>query len=324
MSRLPLLAVLALALPGCTSAKDAWHEAKPGQKRILVSFAPLYCMTRAVAGDDAYVMCLLTTTGPHEFRDSPKDLLKLRKADLVITNGLGLEPFMERMAHSAGVPKERLVEVGELLPDEMLLHNHEQAEHKHAPGEEHHHHGAHDPHVWLGPPEAIVMVRKIADELSKIDPEHKAGYTKRAEAFVGELEKLQAEGKELLKDKKNRRLLAEHESLGYFARAFDLKVVDSIKTQTGGGGDLNAQEMDRLIKVCQKNDVSVIAIEPQFNDKTAKTVQATLERRGCKVQLIEIDPLETAPVAKDGASPEPDYYLRKMRENLETLAKALP
>src|SRR5438876_1095554 len=77
-----VLVFLALALPGCTPAKDVWQEAKPGQKRILVSFAPLYCMTRAVAGEDAYVLCLLTTTGPHEFRDNPLDMLKLRKADL--------------------------------------------------------------------------------------------------------------------------------------------------------------------------------------------------------------------------------------------------
>lgn len=319
-----VLALLVLALPGCTPAKDVWQDAKPGQKRILVSFAPLYCMTQAVAGDDAYVLCLLTTTGPHEYRDSPQDMLKVRKADLVVLNGLGLEPFMERMVAGAGVPKERVVEVGELLPDAMLLHNAEEAEHKHEPGEHHHHHGAHDPHVWLGPPEAIVMVRKIADELSRIDPAHKAGYVKRAEAFAGEVEKLQAEGKELLKGKKNRRLLTEHESLGYFARAFGLEIVDSIKTQSGGGGDLSAKEMDQLSKLCQKKDVAIIAVEPQFDNKIASTLQRDLQRRGSQVQLVEVDPLETAPLAKDSANPEPDFYLRKMRANLETLAKALP
>src|SRR5437867_4108085 len=102
-SYLVLLLLVILSLPllymsGCTPAPDFWTEAKPGQKKILVSFPPLYCITHAVAGEDAYVLCLLTTEGPHDYDGAPTDALKVGEADLVISNGLGLDDaFIDKM-----------------------------------------------------------------------------------------------------------------------------------------------------------------------------------------------------------------------------------
>ena len=64
----------ALALSGCQTMPDPWAKAPAGQKRVLASFPPLYDMTKAVAGDDAYVLCLLTTVGPHEYHETPSDM----------------------------------------------------------------------------------------------------------------------------------------------------------------------------------------------------------------------------------------------------------
>src|SRR5262249_29844696 len=90
--------VLVLAFAGCSRAPDFWAEAKPGQKKILVSFPPLYCLTHAIAGDDAYVLCLLNEHGPHEYDGGSTDLIKLDKADLLIYNGLTLDDtFIAKM-----------------------------------------------------------------------------------------------------------------------------------------------------------------------------------------------------------------------------------
>src|SRR5438094_6184738 len=89
MFRAPLvLLLLVLALPGCSKARDPWAGARPGQKRVLASFPPLYCMAHAVAGEDAYVRCLLGERGPHDFVDSPEDMLTVNRADLMLSNGL--------------------------------------------------------------------------------------------------------------------------------------------------------------------------------------------------------------------------------------------
>jgi hypothetical protein len=65
-----LFLLFGIWLMGCSPAPDFWKEAKEGQKRILVSFPPLYCITHAIAGEDAYVLCMLTSQGPHAQRDS--------------------------------------------------------------------------------------------------------------------------------------------------------------------------------------------------------------------------------------------------------------
>ena len=84
-------ALLCLSPIACTPAPNYWKEAKPGQKKILVSFPPLYSITQAIAGEDAYVLCMLTSQGPHDYDGSPTDAYKVSKADLFIYNGLTLD-----------------------------------------------------------------------------------------------------------------------------------------------------------------------------------------------------------------------------------------
>ena len=84
MRRSHLLTVFCLSLlwieSGCTKLPNYWDEAKPGQKRILVSFPPLYAITHAVAGDDAYVLSMLSVNGPHGYDFNTTDLSKVNKA----------------------------------------------------------------------------------------------------------------------------------------------------------------------------------------------------------------------------------------------------
>src|SRR5262245_37875710 len=83
--------VLLLTPLGCTPPPDPWTDAKPGQKRVLVSFPPLYSITTAIAGDKAYVLSMLTTQGPHHYEGTQVDVFKINKADLYVYTGLTLD-----------------------------------------------------------------------------------------------------------------------------------------------------------------------------------------------------------------------------------------
>jgi ABC-type Zn uptake system ZnuABC Zn-binding protein ZnuA len=314
------LALMAGILPGCSTAKDPWAGAKPGQKRVLASFPPLYSMAQKVAGEHAYVLCLLSTTGPHEYQAPSSDMLKLHRAELILTNGLGIDTFMHKLVKGS-MTGAKVVALGDALPGKLLLHN-EEAKEEHKGHEGHHHHGDHDPHVWLGPPQAIAMTGLIAEQLSALDPGHKKDYEKNAAALVAELEKLQEDGQALLKGKKNRCIVSMHESLGYFAKAFGLEVVDSLQVQPGV--DPDSARLSKLAEKCKQKKVAVFAMEPQYSQNLAKRLQSELGFGGQKIQMVEIDPLETAPLAEGKSNPDPGFYLRKMRDNIETLAKALP
>src|SRR5262245_55188172 len=90
---LPAVAGLALLLVGCPNSKSCDPRASAGDKpKVLVSFAPIYSFTVNVAGNDAEVKCLLTTTGPHTHGDAtPRQIDLARGCDVFIINGLGLE-----------------------------------------------------------------------------------------------------------------------------------------------------------------------------------------------------------------------------------------
>src|SRR5471030_2480111 len=95
---LVLLGIPFIFLSTCSPPPNDWEEAKPSQKRVLVSFPPLYAITHAVAGDDAYVLSMLTGKGPHDYDGAATDLFMLNSADLLIYNGLTLDDgFIRKM-----------------------------------------------------------------------------------------------------------------------------------------------------------------------------------------------------------------------------------
>jgi ABC-type Zn uptake system ZnuABC Zn-binding protein ZnuA len=311
-----------LLLPGCGGAPDPWAKFEGGPPRVIASFPPLYCFARNVAGAnqdqggiDAAVLSLLTTVGPHEFHADSGDLLKFQKADLFLINGLGLDESLARLVTDNHL-KVKVVEAGEAIPEDELIRRgkEEQEEHEHGKGG--HEHGQFDPHVWLGIPEAIHMVEHIRDVLAEQDPAHKDAYARRAREYVGQLRELHEYGKKSLGGKKNRKIIATHESLGYFARAFGLEVLGHIQPQPGTEAD--ATGLQKLVDLCAREKVRVITVEPQYSTATAETLGRQLHGRNVDVHLVEVDTIETAdpPIAAD-------YYVCKMRQNIDALAKHL-
>src|SRR5262245_28723721 len=224
-----VVAVGVAAFSGCHGGADAWAE-RPGPK-ALAFFPPIYSLAASVAGDDAQVISLLSKKGPHDYEPRTSDARKLKRADLFLTIGLGLDDNVsKKLAATCGNPKLKVVELGERLPKEMLREGTCTCGHEHEKTAEHDHDHGFDPHVWMGIPEAIVMVDAIRAELSQLDPSHGAGYQKRAEDLKARLTALQTEGKALLETKKEKaRLLTHHDSLHYFARCFGAEIVDAIE-----------------------------------------------------------------------------------------------
>ena len=87
-----LAAVLPLVIGGCgkptpSTGDFSSNNTKP---KVAVSFAPLYCFATNVAGDDAEVKNVMTTTGPHDFNPTEADVQLVSKADIFFIVGLGI------------------------------------------------------------------------------------------------------------------------------------------------------------------------------------------------------------------------------------------
>jgi ABC-type Zn uptake system ZnuABC Zn-binding protein ZnuA len=313
-----LAAVIAL-LAGCTgsSTSDPWAEAGKRPK-VLVSFAPLYSFASSVAGPDADVKCLLTTTGPHNEGDAtPTQIALARGCDVFIINGLGLEDepngVESKLQKSAANPRWNVLNLGSKIDPKLLMAGEPEE------GEEHHH-GAHDPHVWLSIACAKSMIASIRDELKRLDPAHAEGYDSRAAAYLQKLDRLEADGEKMLHDKHERRILSFHESLSYFAKTYGLDIAGAIEVNPGH--EPTPAKLNEIIKMCQdpNKPVRVIAVEPQFPSRTsANAIKNALLGKKIDAQFAEIDPLETCAEA----DLSPDLYEKVMRNNLDELARVL-
>jgi ABC-type Zn uptake system ZnuABC Zn-binding protein ZnuA len=345
-----LVVGVALAgLAGCGKEADPW-EGLDGSPRVAVSFPPLYCFARNVAGPDVPILSLLENKGPHGYEYESRDLLVARRVDLFLVGGLGLDDrFTDPIFNNCANPKlkrgradaapadglavrpgETYVRVSDnlrFLDPGLILPTpaHEEQHGKGCPCQ----HGPNDPHTWLGIPQAIGMVRVIRDALIEADPKGAEGYRQRAADYTKKLEKLQADGKEMLRSKKERRLLSFHDSLRYFCKSFDL---DDPRAITVEGDEPSLAELGELLALCldPKAPIRVIAVEPQFPQMTAaRTLLDELRKKdeARDARFVEVDTLETAVDAQHEGEAvpyqDPRWYELKMRQNLRNLAETL-
>jgi ABC-type Zn uptake system ZnuABC Zn-binding protein ZnuA len=301
---------------GCSKATDPWSKIPGGKIKIFTSFPPFFCFAKNVAGDDAKVLCLLSNTGPHGYEPTSYDSLKARGADLILINGLELDTFVNRIVNSSGNKKAQRVELAqEAIPPEKLLkmaHGHDEPGHDH-----HHHHGDQDPHAWLGLEHAQLMVHHISKLLQELDPQNQKNYVERGAAYAKKLEELRQYGLKAFAGKKNRKMITMHDSMNYFAKTFQLEIVDTILLQPGV--EPTASKTAKLAKMIKEKDVRVITIEPQYPKDLAKKIQAQAAAEKHTLEIVELDPIETA----EGEL-TPDYYYTKMRQNIDRLFEKLP
>jgi zinc transport system substrate-binding protein len=331
-----IVAALAVSLPGCSRSTSVWRER--GSPHVVVTIPALDNFVRNIGGDHVGVVCLCTTQGPHHYQYNAQDAILLREADLFFAIGLSLDDkFADQIQIDSHNPHLKYVKLGDKLrdgeskrKDKLLLKLEEHHEHGKEEKDEHEHeheHGDYDPHIWLGIRQAIALVEIIRDELKKADPNHESDYDKNADKYIQKLNDLLAYGKERLGDKKNRKIIAFHESLGYFAKSFDVDIVDVLEVIPGA--EAGQAHMVKVAKECQEKDVRVIAVEPQYpTESSAKILRDELKDKAKAIAFVEVDPLETVD-KKDLKGDEkelkdPQWYDKSMRQNLDNLAKGLP
>jgi ABC-type Zn uptake system ZnuABC Zn-binding protein ZnuA len=307
-----------LLVPGCRNkSDDFWPEDHHGPK-IVVSFAPYYSFVASVAGEDAVVRTVMTTAGPHHFNPSDRDAKLLRRADILFINGLGLdEAQADIMKRGSGNRNLRVVDLGGRIPPNMLLEG--SCHHDHDTNHPHQH--GNDPHVWLSPDYAILLVEGIRDELKELDPTHAANYDRRASDYINRLRQLKEHGVALLKPKQDRNIVTFHDSLTYFAKTFDLNIVGVV--QKNPGTEPSDKALKQLIALCadEQHPVRIITVEPQYSTSNSghELIKILQHKKVPDPKLVEIDPLETCPADALTA----DWYEQRMRANLEALAREM-
>jgi len=308
---LSLSIATALTLTACGSADDA----KASGITVVASTNVWGSVAEAVAGDSATVTSLIQdpSADPHSYESTPSDAAEVTDADLVVFNGGGYDEFVEKILADAG--SKPTVEAFALLGAEGDLgtedgHDHSVTE----PADGHdHEHGGVNEHVWYDIPTVDAVAHKIADELSKIDPDNAAGYTERAEAFHEKLHGIADVTAKIKTDHPNSPV-AQTEPIAHYlllAAGADDVTPGEFEEAIEQGNDPSPSALAATRDLISQKQVRALVFNVQTEGKVADDVRATAETAG--VPIVEVS--ETLPDGLD--------YIQWQTQNAEALAEAL-
>ena len=183
---------------------------------IVTSFYPLAFFVEEIVGDMAEVINLAENQEVHDFRLSPKDIITLNNADLVIYQGAELESWTEDMIPQLQAKNISTLEVSKAL-NLHKIEEHEEDE-SHTEEDDEHHHGEFDPHTWLDPVLAQVMIDQISKKISISDPKNINTYKGNTESLKQKLQAFDMRFQNL--SCLNDEAVISHDAFGYLSRRY--------------------------------------------------------------------------------------------------------
>jgi len=262
-----LLALLAAALAASCSPAAETGSGLGAAATIL----PQAGFVEAVGGDMVDVTVMVPPgADPHTYELAPSQMTKLAHAELYFKVGSGVE--FELVWLDKILAQNPDLQVVDCSAGIQLI---EQSEAGEAPGMP-------DPHVWMSPVNAMVMVRTICDGLVQADPDNQALYEANRDAYLQQLEDLDRDIRTAVSGMANRVIMVYHDALGYFADEYGLTVL----TIESEGKEPTAADLARLIDEAREYGIKVIFAMPEFS-QTAPNVIAD-EIGGT---VVPVDPL---------------------------------
>ena len=309
VSLLTLLGLLLAACGGAQTEPTAVEEsATEGVSiKVLASTTFLADIAQNVAGDRAKVESLLPFgADPHSYQAAPTDVAKIAESNVLILNGVEYEHFIEPLLENAGGERMVIEAATGIEPHQME---------EHAEGEEGHDHEAGDPHMWLDPNLVITYVENIRDGLSKADPDGAAIYQSNAEAYITQLQELDAFIREQVETipADHRLLVTNHEALGYFAERYGFEVVDTILPSFSSEASASAQEIAAAVDSIKASGAPAILLGEVENADLANQIASETG-----VKVVDNLYLETLTDGEPAAT-----YIEMMRHNVTQIANAL-
>jgi ABC-type Zn uptake system ZnuABC Zn-binding protein ZnuA len=274
---------------------------------VVVTLPVLKDWAQQIGGPHVSVTSLMTGyESEHTYSPKPSDLVAVRKAQILIEVGAGLEVWVSTLVKNAGNPRLQTVTASRGIE---LLEDQDDAPAMQAGAGAPHSHSHGNPHVWLDPDGASVMVRHIADAFIAADPPHREQYEANASTYLSQLHRTSEALRLRLETVSDRRIVVHHPAWPYFARYFGLIVTGTLLTQPGA--EPSARRVQAMVMTIKQAGIRVIVSEAQLNQKLP---QVLARETGARVVVLTTLP---------GALPGTETYLDMLRYNVLQLADAL-
>ena len=241
----------------------------------------------------------------HHYAPTPKDVLKVKKADVLIHEGLDLEAWRQPLLDAAGNTRflgegQSSIDVSRGIPLLEIPTSLSRA------GGDIHAFG--NPHYISDPENAKMIATNIAEGLARIAPENADFFMRNAKAFNQRLDGKIKNWKERLARFKGAPVVVYHRSWSYFAEEFSLVIVGEVEPKPGIPP--TAKHLAEIIQLIRDEKVKVIIKEP-FEE--TRTPQKISDETGAQVVTLS---------QSVGEPKEAKDYISLMEQNITSLETA--
>lgn len=280
-----------------------------GEARIVVTTTILGDVVAELVGDDASVEVLMPPgSDPHDFAPSARQAADLRRADVLVVNGLGFESSLDDTIEAAQDDGVVVVVAADGV-DALPLGVESTSNRRRA--------GDADPHFFTDPVRMRAAARHMADGLVEQIPSlDSPAFRARVEAYLAELDALDAEVRALVATipEERRVLVTNHEVFGYFADRYGFEVLGAVLPGGSTVAEPSAADLAALAEAIQRAGVPAIFAETSSPTRLADA----LAGEGQDVAVVELYSESLGERGSDGAT-----YLQMVRTNAERIAAAL-
>ena len=226
---------------------------------------------------------------PHGFALKPSHAKMLQNADIVFWVGEDLENFLEKPLSSIAKKAEKieLLEVKGVVKlkfrERNIFDDHEDHDdHGHKKKDDHddhddhdghdghegHNHGEFDPHIWLDPINAKVILFEMSKHLIENDPSNETAYRANLSKAYKEIDKLTKDVTAELNE--STASIVFHDAYQYFEKRFNVNILGALTVNT----DVlpGAEQLSEIREVIEHDKVACVFSEPQFNPDIIKAV----------------------------------------------------
>jgi zinc/manganese transport system substrate-binding protein/manganese/iron transport system substrate-binding protein len=291
-----MTAVMAAACGSGAASPAARSSADSPTVNVVATTTVFADMIRNVAGDRAVVDSVIPPgSGPEDYEPKPDDARKLADADLVVSNGVGLDDFLDDLIAAAGQDSAARLVLGEGV-DTIIVE-----------GEE-------NPHFWLDP--SVVAdhyIPAISAALTELDPAGADSYEASATEYIDAVRAMDAANQAKVETIPvgNRKLVTFHDAFPYFAAHYGFELVGVIVENVGQ--EPTASELAALVETVKAAGVKAVFSEAQFSPDLART----LADEAGVTQVVTTLYNDTV------GAPPTDTYLKMMEWNMNEIVEAL-
>jgi ABC-type Zn uptake system ZnuABC Zn-binding protein ZnuA len=304
MRRAVLLVIATLGTLGALTSPGVAAE----RIRVVATTTDLKALTEVVGGDLLEVDALARgNQNPHDLEVRPSLMVKVRRADLIVMNGLELDQWAEVVIQGANNPKLVPGAPGRVDASEgILVLEVPTTKVDRSMGDVH---PVGNPHYTADPGMAPAVTANILNGLARVAPQSRPAFEKNRQAFLAKLEQAQAGWTAAMAPLKGAKVVVDHSLWAYFLTRFGLVQAGSIEERPGIPA--TPSHVAKVIQLIKDERIKAIMTVPWGDAKLAARIA---EEAGAKVV-----PMAPAVGGAKGTS----GYIDTVDYNVKMLAQAL-